>query len=224
MKPRKWLMAMLLLVVAAVIHLPGVANASVVLTFDDLSPSYTPAGSEADDINSLATDYGGFSWSGSGNDFWGVITNESYTQSAYGNTLEFPSMANALINEYDSLGASVLFTSSSPFNFEGAYFAPWTKNDDTVFYGASSLTINGYSGGSLVATETFNLIGGPLTWVDVNIDDVDTLEFLPSAGSQGGTYFLMDNFTYTAVPIPGAVWLFISGGLAMAGVRKRFVK
>jgi len=214
----KSLKLFLALALGVIICLPGVALAAI-LTFDGISASDTVVGGLAPDINSLSPNYGGFSWTGGvQGGYWGVLTKASYAQPGYNNQLPFPSGTNALINEKGQIGSSLNIISGTPYVYNGAHFAPRTVNDYTPFYGASQLTINGYLGQSLLGSQTFSLSGGPLIYVPSTITGViDRLEFVPIL-SGGGYYFLIDNFNFTAVPVPPSVLLLGSGILGMVGL------
>ena len=101
---------------------------------------------------------------------------------------------------------------------------PWARNNSLPGYAASWVTLSGYIGGSLVGSQTVNLtavfvptainLGGYVTRVDFTIPE------------NGGTnhYWLMDNLTVQAVPLPASVLLLGSGlmGLGPVGwMRKR---
>jgi hypothetical protein len=199
-----------------------------ILNFDDIVvPDLTYQGQLAPKINDYSTNYGGFTWtSTSTSGYWGVETSNSYI--LYGNTTTpitgaalFPSMNNVVINEDGNIGAGqTAISSNNPFNFDGAYFGAWTQNDNSIFYGASSITINGYLNNALIGTQTFNISPGSLQWVAGTLKGINKLEFLPTDGS-GGYYFLMDNFTYSQAPIPASVLLLGSGLLGMGLVGRR---
>jgi hypothetical protein len=64
------------------------------------------------------------------------------------------------------------------------------------------------------------------TYFNFNYVGIDRLEFNSfggiDAGTPGtGTQFAMDNFTYSVVPIPAAVWLFGSGLGLLGWIRRR---
>lgn len=217
------------LALGLIICLPGMALGTVI-NFDDLDvPDLTAQGQLAPKINDYSTNYGGFTWaSTSTSSYWGVETSKSYT--LYNNTTTpgtgaalFPTMNNVVINEDGNTGATrIAISSQNPFNFDGACFGAWTRNDNSLFFGASSITINGYLNNAFVGVQTFNISPGTLQWVAGTLKGVDKLEFLPT-GSSGGVYFLMDNFTYTHAPIPASVLLLGSGllGMGLVGWRRQ---
>jgi len=168
------------------------ANAAV-LTFDDLS------GSSPDPI---ADGYGGLNWSNM-RSFFGCFSRPdsgycSGTVSGY----------NVAFNMNGNAAAT---SSDSPFNFDGAYLtAAW--NDDL------NIQVLGFNGVSLLYDTTVVVSDDAPTWFDFAYAGIDRLEFRsfggvdsdPTDGSSG-VHFAMDDFTYSVVPIPAAVWLFGSG-------------
>ncbi len=166
------------LALGLVICLPGLALGDTVLNFDDNGlqnvPDLTAQGQPAYNINDYSTNYGGFTWTSTANNgYWGVESSNSYK--LYNNTATgtgaalFPSMNNVVINEDGNVGASqVAMSENGPINFKGAYFGAWTQNDSSLYYGASSITINGYLNNSLVGSQTFNISPGQLYgWLEL---------------------------------------------------------
>lgn len=150
---KTWLGLGVVLALGVLICLPGMAAAdTVLLNFDDVVggdpiPQSTP----------LATNYAGFAWSGTGG-YWGIVPN-SYYRSEYGNSFNFPSNANAVTNESpDQLGAPrVVISRPTAFNFDGAWFGTWTAYNTQNYYGATSLTLTGKLGSTVVDTMTLAL-------------------------------------------------------------------
>ena len=215
---KMWLGLGVVLTLGAFICLPGMAAAdTVLLNFDDVVggdpiPQSTP----------LATNYAGFTWSGTGG-YWGIVPN-SYYRSEYGNSFNFPSNANAVTNESpDQTGAPrVVISRTTAFNFDGAWFGTWTANGNQNYYGATSLTLTGKLGSTVVGTTTLALSPGSLSWQAVDFHGIDTLIFDVTAGS-AGRYFLMDNFTdaLPPAPIPPSLLLLGSGLLGLVILRSK---
>jgi hypothetical protein len=217
MMKKPLMQALLFLALGAVICLPGMAAADTNLYFDDV-----PGGIVANEAIPLPAGYGGFTWSASSpSAYWGVLDNTTYRNNPgfAGNSFDFPSNPNVLINEDGNLGAArVMISSATLFDFDGAYFGTWTRNDTQNYYGASSLIITGLLGGTEVASTTIYLAPGPLVWYDIGFVGIDTLIF--DAIGSPGRYFLMDNFTDAQVPLPPSGLLLAGGLLGLIGLRR----
>jgi hypothetical protein len=210
------------LALAMVICLPGLAGATVV-NFDDLTTpiSFNPGyGSGNVNYNDLPSGYAGFTWSGD----TGIIEGSSW-QTAYQNTPSIPSSPNAFFGD----GAVTMFHSGGPINVTSASVFTFPKSNGLVSFGSGSsakeITITGYLGATQVGsaivvdltdTTTFHL-------ANINLNGIDkiVLTATPNAGVPG--WFMMDNFTYTPVPLPPSVMLLGSGlmGLGLLGWRRK---
>jgi len=174
--------------------LPSTA-VSAVLTFDDVSStsSHVP----------IPNGYGGFNWNmnvihknlhpGSGYDLGRV----SGDYSAW---------------HYEPASVSAI---SGTFDFNGAYFASaW---DESL-----QIELGGWNGATLLFANTISVNNQGPTWFLANYLNIDTLK-VTSLGQQ----FVMDDFTYdaavTAIPLPAALPLFLSGlvGLGLVGRKRR---
>jgi hypothetical protein len=135
--------------------------------------------------------YNGFNWTNVSSDWY------AYYNSIYNNSLIPISGENFAFN---SLGNVASITKANNFIFNGAYLTGWGQGDAPFGSTASSVTIDGYLGGNHVSTYVANLT------VDSNMvyhttgwsNPVDKVVFTPNPG---GKNFLMDNFTYTDLPV-----------------------
>jgi len=185
---------------------------AALINFDDLS---TPNNTGGALWGVVPSPYQGYTWTSSvPGSTWEVQENNSY-KSVYANSYNFQSLPNAAYNG-DSGAKTVYLSSASPFNFDSAYFWTWTRNN-TLWSGvsATSLTVSGYSGATLVGSTSFNLAYVP-TLVQVGLTGVDEVRFTSNAS---GTYWLMDNAVVT--PIPPSVFLLGAGLMGIGVVRKR---
>jgi hypothetical protein len=191
-----------------------------VLNFDSLSTGTSSA--------LIAPGYGGFNW---GPDF-GVISS-AYYQSFYGTAITFPSTPNAAFN---GLGVPAVTMSGAPFAFNGADFASFVQSNQSQCVPSSacsstSVTVHGFLGGNLVATQTFNLASnGSFSSFTANsgFSNVDRLDFLSDGVPGPGRWWLMDDLTITrapsAVPEPSSVISLatVLGALLLGARRKLF--
>ena len=117
-------------------------------------------------------------------------------------------------------GGDITLVSGSPFDFARACFSAWTQNDQIQSFSSTSITVKGFSGGSLVGEVSMNL-AACFNWLDANFTGVDELLFASSGSSK---WWLMDNFTYedqASVPEPATVLLFGSGLFGLVGFRRK---
>ena len=185
--------------VAVLVLAAGSAQADIgVWTFDELSGSGSP----------VPNGYGGFNWS---NMYYLNPAGSVYAGSGYRNGMV--SSPNVAYNAYGSAAA----VSDGVFDFAGAYLtAAWRDG--------LNITVNGYSGTTLLYTQTVTVNHTGPNWFSFNYYGIDKLEFSSSGGTEvpglqgSGSHFAMDDFT--VVPVPGAVALGILG-LGAVGVKLR---
>ena len=189
---------------AAVMVLSSSAVADMVLTFEDVGVS-----SDAD----IPDGYKGFDW----DNFLVKDASSSLTETGYGNGR----VSGDWVAYNDSSFGKQALVSSTAFNFVGAYLTgAW--NDGL------NINVIGYRDGSEVYDTTVVASAFTPTWFEFNYLNVDALRFISSGGTPvsdwailgSGVQFAMDDFTVSAVPVPGAGLLGLLG-LSVAGVKLR---
>lgn len=178
-----------------------VASASM-LSFDDIT-------SDATFYYLIPNGYGGFNW-----DNFYIISenNPSIIGSGHDNGCVSPHYT--AFNGY----STPAIVSDDLFDFDGAYLtAAWNNG--------LNIDVQGFLAGNQIYSST--VVVGPFspTWFDFNYAGIDQLRFNSHGGTNAGfgwsgEDFVMDNFTYSVVPVPGAILLGILG-LGTAGWRLR---
>jgi len=186
-----------------------------------------PAAAIVVDFNSFPNDtpipngYAGFIWSPN---FY-VVGNNFYN-TEYGNSMTFPSPPDAAFNGFGVETVSVY--RPSLFNLVGAYFSTWAFNNlfSSLNGSAYSLLVAGYNGTTLVGEVVVlfsPLYGTPpppsFFYMPLGFNNINYVTFSTNLPGEK-LYWLMDNLTYTAVPLPPSVLLLGSGLVGLLGFRR----
>jgi hypothetical protein len=195
--------------VFAIAMTTGASATMSTLYFDGISTStYT----------SIPTSFGGFTWG-----LNGYVVNQDYYNSTYGNTVVFPSPENAAFGGFGGVN-SVTISSANPFDFISMQFATWAENNAFASFSSASVTVTGYNGATLVGSTTLDLGVGFNTLLSAYWNKPVT-ELVISNDGTDGHWWLGDNFTFNASPVPEAsTWAMMGvgfAGLAFVGYRSR---
>jgi len=180
--------------------LPALATATV-LTFEDIDTS-------VNSWNNIPDGYAGFNW------FSMRVADPvglGYTaDDGSGLVLGIASGKQVAYNPYADWE---VITSSSIFDFNGAYFtAAWNNGD--------ILHVVGYLKGAQVYEKYITLYVAPSKYYTFNWNGIDQLGLYPS-----GVLYVMDNFTYNEpVPEPGTLMLLGGGLMGLVGYGRRRLK
>jgi hypothetical protein len=121
--------------------------------------------------------------------------------------------------------ATFTFTDGGAFTFLSLEIAKYNALDDDAF---PAVTVDGYSGASLVATDIISVPsgGGPETFDADNLAGLSLTSLVVSVSSNYLGPALIDDFTFgsptpTATPEPATITMFGAGLCALLAVRRR---
>ena len=187
---------MLLLIAALLLHV--VPAGATVLDFEGLTTtSATP----------LPTSYGGFTWDTG----WYLYSQIDYTTPTHSGNY-------GIVNNSGTNPLGVSISSSTPFDFNGAWLAGWDFN------APSQIKAQGFdAANNLVAETPFMTIDvNSNKYLSANFDDVTRVNFV------GGQYFTIDDFTFnesTSNPVPEpSTFLLLGGGVIGTFLLRRRMK
>jgi len=189
-------------------HLAGAA----VLTFDDITtedPTEEPVPEQT----------GGFDF---GPGQFSLITDSEYTDpSGFNNSYGSPSGEYAAFNS-DGIDF-LLISRDTRFNFTGADFTSFAKDDQFQDDSARTITLRGFRGELIAGEVTAPLSSDNYEFVSANFEDIDQVAFISSSvdpQTSPDAFYVFDNFTFAEVPEPGAGLALAAFGLAVFGRRR----
>ena len=213
---------------ASVLCVANPVQAISIVTFDDINTSIPPTSG----ATSVPYNYDGFFWGNNpGSNVLTAINNIIWTSPGNYNNAgnSSPSGNNGVL-----LNTGIIDVSRSNgqvFNFNGAYFAPFTSGDNLNSQGgtATTVTVQGYNGATLVGSDSITFSAAGYVLLSTNIENITSLRMTGSSPlvQNFQTSWLMDNFTYTdatavpwetdTLPLIGSTVLF---GFALWGKQK----
>lgn len=141
----------------------------------------------------IVNPYDGFYWDG---DWVEVTTDTNYMACQNNNSYGSPSGKNAAHNGWGKKKITIT-PDGFNFNFLGAYFTSWAKNDSYAKFSAKRIRIIGYLGGKKKYSKRMKLSPDKYDFLDVNFANIDKLVIVTFGNDR---YWLLDDFTYTIVP------------------------
>lgn len=189
-----------------------IAQASV-LTFDDLPPEKMFGGGDLF-FGVVPDGYGGLNWSDNSAYF---NATEDGGVTGFSNA---PVSGDRIFAPGDTFDPVII--SGETFNFIGAYFTA-SSNDGL------NINVKGFNGATLLYDNTMIVNTSGPTWLELNQFGINRLEFISFGGvynpdltgTSDSAFYAMDNFTYSAVPIPSSIWLFSMGLIGLLKVATR---
>jgi len=202
-------------VIVVVMAIPCTSFAGMTINFDDLPTPNSGAG--ICDWGVVPSNYMGATWTG-----WEVAKGspspgKTY-QGVYNNHYLFPSNGRAAYNG-DSGYLNVTVVSPVAFTLDKLYVSSFAMNDAYQSWSATSMTVTGYIGATMVGSATYkNLPPNQFVAWTPNLGGLVDKLVVTSSGT--GKYWLIDDISVTPIPAPGAIMLG-SIGISLVGWLRR---
>jgi hypothetical protein len=191
--------------IGLILAIPCTSFATITINFDDLATPNTGTGIANWGI--VPSNYMGATWTG-----WEVVkggnTGATY-QTVYGNSYNFPSDGRAAYNGGDG-NLTVITVGPTPFTLDKLYVSSWAWHNAQWAYSATSMTLTGYIGATLVGSASINLPTNSFVQWTPNLGGL--VDKIVVTSSDTGKYWLIDDISVTPIPAPGAILL---GGIGV---------